>query len=200
MTESALALRKRLRDARRRISNETQSVHANEVCLYLLNSTIFENNSCTAVYLSNDGELDLAPVVGNLHAKDIKVAVPRISSREMNFVQLTKDASLETNKWQICEPKNTPNIGCEEIDVVLMPLVAFTSSGDRLGRGGGYYDRYFANCDAIRIGIAHELQKVDSLDPKPWDLKLDAVVTEVGWHLCSSRAVHEIKLKRSFSA
>ena len=75
-------------------------------------------------------------------------------------------------------------LGPEAIDLVLVPLVAFDPQRNRIGMGGGFYDRSFAfrkNPDQPRpvlIGVAHELQKVDLLEPEPWDVQLDMVVTD----------------------
>lgn len=67
-------------------------------------------------------------------------------------------------------------------DVVLVPAVAVTSAGVRLGRGLGWYDRYLAGTDAVVIGVCWDLQVVDRLPVEPHDVPLDAVVTESGWH------------------
>ncbi len=144
---------------------------------------------CVAVYLSNDGEVDLQPTIERLRSKSISIVVPRIDDREMSFVAFERDAALKRNKWRIAEPQNrAANVECDEIDIALIPLVGFNDAGDRLGRGGGYYDRYFDTSDGLLIGIAHELQRVPNLRPQAWDRQLDVIVTENGWRLCTSRS------------
>ena len=67
-------------------------------------------------------------------------------------------------------------------DIILTPLLAFDSKLDRLGQGAGYYDRAFAQFPhALRIGVAWNVQCVDALPVDPWDMPLDAVITESGW-------------------
>ena len=75
------------------------------------------------------------------------------------------------------------------LDLILLPLVGFDLKGNRLGMGGGYYDRTLSYLRHRRfwikprlVGVAHECQKVDSLIARPWDIPLDAVVTETAFY------------------
>ena len=71
-----------------------------------------------------------------------------------------------------------------ELEVVLVPLVAVDWSGNRLGHGAGYYDRTFAfrqgHTHPVLIGLAHRFQILESIEPSPWDIPVDLVVTETG--------------------
>lgn len=138
-----------------------------------------------AVYLANDGELDAAPIVERLLAAGKLVALPVIgASRRLAFHRYRPDATLALNRYGIPEPDSmtTSRIAPATLDVVLLPLVAFDTAGHRLGMGGGYYDATFANQHgALRIGLAHALQRsADPLPQRPWDIPLDAVITEAG--------------------
>ena len=67
-------------------------------------------------------------------------------------------------------------------DVILMPLLAFDAAGNRLGQGGGHYDRALAALPgAIRIGVAWSVQQIDAVPADSWDIPMHAVVTEKGW-------------------
>ncbi len=91
---------------------------------------------------------------------------------------------MHHNRYGIAEPL-TPLSSfwrVSQLDIVLFPLVAFDSSGGRLGMGGGFYDRTFAHLLNSRkrpgfVGVAYEEQQVASLPIEPWDIPLDAVVT-----------------------
>ena len=108
--------------------------------------------------------------------------VPYEQKGEIKFTGLTADDVLVMGKWGIRTPKLTSDFPLEEIDVVLTPLVAFSSRGERLGRGGGFYDRAFAHSKRpVMLGIAHEFQLNDGIHTSTTDIPLDAVVTEVGW-------------------
>ena len=68
--------------------------------------------------------------------------------------------------------------------LILVPMLGFDAAFNRIGQGGGHYDRYLAaHPAACRIGIAWEAQRVDRIDPQPWDVPMDAVLTETGFYM-----------------
>ena len=102
----------------------------------------------------------------------------------------TKTTPMAVNYFGIPEPDITPRKRCptRSLDVVLMPLVAFDESGNRLGMGGGFYDQTFSYksrsgnvSKPFLIGVAYEFQRVDSLPTNWWDISLDGIVTEKGY-------------------
>ena len=141
-----------------------------------------------ALYLSNDGEVNLKSVFDALHSRSIQLAVPLVEERNMSFVVFDPEAEMEKNQWGIEEPRLRTMVDRKDMDLALVPLVAFADTGDRMGRGGGYYDRYFENDDTVLVGIAYDLQRQEPFATNPWDRRLDAVVTESGWTLCSDRS------------
>lgn len=157
-----------------------------------MRSNLFDSAVCVAVYLSNDGEVDLSPVIEKLYTVGVKLVAPRIDSSDMRFLPFTPSDTLSQNQWGIREPDGATYTEETQMSVALVPLVAFTERGDRLGRGKGFYDRYFSRGETMLVGIGHELQRVVSLERKPWDRPLDAVVTEKGWRVCSHRAADRI--------
>ena len=93
---------------------------------------------------------------------------------------------MRINRFKLPEPDVTDAemLEPESLDLVLVPLVVFDPQLNRIGMGGGYYDRSFefrkqpgCNVPAL-IGVAHELQKVDQLVPEEWDVRLDMVITD----------------------
>ena len=188
-------LRRKIRLARKALAPEDQWLHASSIRNLLLESNLFDSAKSVAAYLCSDGEVDVDSVIDALLDKEISVYVPVVEGHSMRFATYTKSTRVLTNKWDIREPENTNVVQEPEFDFVLVPLVAFSDAGDRLGRGGGFYDRFFANIDsALLIGIAHELQRVKKFDTNPWDKKLDAVVTERGVTICSARVASKINV------
>ena len=113
----------------------------------------------------------------------------------MWFAPYASEDTLKANRYGIPEPNCHANEWIEphQLDLVLMPLVGFDSEGNRLGMGGGYYDRSFAfltQPGSIQkphlLGIAHELQRVDTLPHEAWDVPMNAVVTEQGLQIIES--------------
>lgn len=111
----------------------------------------------------------------------IRVCAPVISdikNRKMNSVLLERTTSYTQNKWGIEEPTTGTVVKPEEIDIILLPLIAFDNQGHRLGYGGGFYDRYLPNCTkAKKIGLSF----FDPIDQIPevnaYDIKMDFCVT-----------------------
>ena len=132
-------------------------------------------------YMASDGEVDLMPVIELCWQRSLAVALPVIVAGGLRFADYRRDQPLRRNRYGILEPA-PPTDAVPTL--VLTPLVAFDSQGHRLGRGGGYYDRYLAaHPDAQRIGIAHECQRATRLPAGPLDVPLAAVVTELGWQV-----------------
>jgi len=98
----------------------------------------------------------------------------------MEFAMYHDGDPLSLNRYQILEPHSQPFL-IEKLDIVLLPLVAFDEMGNRLGRGGGYYDRtFFAHAQGkpFLLGLGYEEQGTRQLPNDPWDVKLDGVLTE----------------------
>ncbi len=140
------------------------------------------------MYLVNDGEIDPVKVM-QWCWENSKIPYVPVVETEMNklvFAEVTPQTRFRENKFGIREPENaeTRIVTAQQLDLVLAPLVAFDQNGNRLGMGGGFYDRTFdflTNTDTAGpelIGIAHEIQKVQRIDVEPWDIPLTTVVTD----------------------
>src|SRR5690625_7214067 len=86
----------------------------------------------------------LAPALTGFYVVVRQVYVPVIKGRDMRFVRWQADAETRTNHFGIAEPVNADELAPQQLDLVLMPLVGFSSGGGQLGMGAGYYDRAFA--------------------------------------------------------
>jgi 5-formyltetrahydrofolate cyclo-ligase len=93
---------------------------------------------------------------------------------------------MRINRFRLPEPDvaDSEMLAPEDLDLVLAPLVVFDSYRNRIGMGGGFYDRSFAfrkipgHTRPVLIGVAHEIQKVDRIVPEEWDVPLDMIVTD----------------------
>lgn len=107
------------------------------------------------------------------------VGVPRVSGRQMEFYEITSREDLEPGKFGILEPKkNCPIIKPEDAEcIAVIPGVAFDKKGNRIGYGGGYYDRYFADKQGIyKIAAAFQMQIVPEIESEKFDIKMDCVI------------------------
>jgi len=185
-------LRQSLRQQRRALSAAQQHRLSNRIANHISHSHLFRPAQHIACYLPNDSEVDLSPVIQRAWRMGKTCYLPVLSEgkeKRMWFAPYTANTRLKTNRYNIPEPDCHPSqwLAPQQLDLVLMPLVGFDQQGNRLGMGGGYYDRSFAflNRDfGIKkprlVGVAYQLQCCESLPFEAWDVPLNAVVTEVG--------------------
>ncbi len=162
--------------------------HSTEATRRLVDRLDCRNLSCVAGYLASDGEIDLSKAFGWFSLKNVDVVVPYVRSGEMSFSLFKQGQRLEVGKWGIQEPDPIEDVDLECIDLFLVPVVAFSSRGDRLGRGGGYYDRTLCQvANPLIVGMAYAFQKDEGIVANTTDVPLAAVVTEEGWQLFDNR-------------
>lgn len=142
-----------------------------------------------ALYLANDGEIDPSLLCEILLSRGVKCYLPVLHPFKHNcllFCEYRVDSKMKLNRYGIAEPdlRYCRTIPAALIGAVLLPLVAFDERGNRMGMGGGYYDRTFAfkrrqnNTLPRLIGLAHACQKVEALPVENWDIPLNAIVTD----------------------
>ena len=108
-----------------------------------------------------------------------EVYLPKVKGDDIVLIQVNKDTIYESGAFGIKEPVGLEiNPGDVKIDICITPLLAFDESLNRLGKGKGYYDRFFSKCECKKIAVAFEVQKLDLIDAEAHDKKLDLVVTE----------------------
>lgn len=191
-----IKLRKELRQRRRSISKQESLRAAKDCCEIIIKQNILENKQNIAFYLSQDNELDLCFLLEYCLEHNKNCYLPVLDNTALKFAPYTHKSKLINNKYHIVEPLiEDPNsmLAAQNLDLVFVPLVAFTKSGNRLGMGGGHYDQTFAFLQnltnhtnnnstfiikPILIGIAYELQCVSQLPIDSWDINLNGIVTE----------------------
>ncbi len=183
-------LRRQMRARRRALSPSERHHHSLALERNLASSPQFLRSRHIALYLPNDGELDLRPVIARAEAMGKRCYLPVLSPLYHNrlwFAPYHQGDELQLNRFGIPEPilnwrQMRP---VWTLDLVLTPLVAFDLQGNRLGMGGGFYDRTLAYLGRRRywrkphlIGTAYEFQCVEALEIQHWDVPLSGVVTE----------------------
>ena len=137
-----------------------------------------------AAYLACGSELSTAPLLGLLFKRGIGVYVPKLRGPLLRFIRISPKTPLRRNVHGIREPVRGVCRSPKKFDLVLLPLLGFDAAGNRLGTGSGYYDRAFAFARVFRrplvAGYGYAVQRAESLPREPWDVRLDAVITEKG--------------------
>ena len=185
-------LRTEIRQRRRalaRTARESADQAINQTLLQLV-----ENTGCTSLsaFRQFDGEPDLRPALDVLSRRGLHIVLPVIvgaaAKPRLQFRAWSPATPLEKNFFGIEEPAGDEVVLPQDLDLVLLPLVAWDERGNRLGMGAGYYDRALApvaDCKhPLRVGVAYGLQRVDQLPADPWDIRLHQVITENGGFTC----------------
>ena len=173
-------IRRRMLDRRRSLTPEAVAQASALVVERVRVLPGYIDAALVASYMSRDGEIDPAEL---LREKSPKVALPVTRAEEpLRFV--IPDGPFEVGPFGIRQPTTGRVVQPTELEVVLVPLVAVDWSGNRLGHGAGYYDRTFAfrrdRDHPVLIGLAYRFQVVESIEPSPWDVPVDLIVTETG--------------------
>jgi len=187
-------LRREIRAHRRSITPQGQNTHSRKMAKKLVRSPLFLRSQRIALYLSTDGEIDLAPIIKRTHSMGKQCYLPVLCPYPQGnlwFCKYRPGDKLISNQFGIDEPSaHKPSPPPWGLDLILLPLVAFDAQCNRLGMGGGYYDRTLAFLNHRShwhsprlIGLAHECQKVKSLPTQSWDIPLQGVVTEKKFYL-----------------
>ncbi len=186
--EHRKALRKRLRALRSALDTPTQTQNSYLAFRHLCTHPWMRDAQNIGFYLASDGEIQTTPWIDWAKQMKKQLYLPVIGPhKQMKFTAYDASTPLEPNQYGILEPKFHQGSQPAELDVLLMPLVGFDEEGNRLGMGGGYYDRLLdkpAMQSTHCIGLAHECQRVKSLPTAPWDKPIHAVATEKRLHLC----------------
>ena len=175
------SLRHQMQTKRAKLDNTSLELSGKAILEHLADE--LDEKRCIAGYLAIRGELPVDSVLQHARTRNTLTAVPVVRGQTMLFVCIDEKTQFIRNRFGIREPADcTTTVLPQELDLVLVPLVAFDASGNRLGMGGGFYDRTFeSNSTRPRlIGIAHSFQEVTELQAMPWDVPLDSVITERG--------------------
>lgn len=183
-------LRQTLRARRRALGRADQTRAAESLADRLLAHRLVRVCRRIALYLPNDGEIDPQLLLTRLLKMNKRCYLPMLSRLRHDrlwFAPYTNSTPLALNRFGIPEPITTARdwVRAQELDLILMPLVAFDTRGNRLGMGGGFYDKSLSFLRTRTlwhkphlIGLAHDFQCVDLLEPCAWDVPLQAVATD----------------------
>lgn len=182
-------IRQYVRQQRLLLSDSLQESHAEKALEEIKDHSIFIHSQHIAFYFATQGEMNPLPLINKAISLGKNCYLPIMHPtlpNQLLFMPYQHKELLKKNRYGILEP----HFDSEKIvfpwclDLVFTPLVAFDDSGNRLGAGKGYYDRTFAFLSYQQqrktrlIGMAHELQHQNRLEPKPWDVPLDGILTE----------------------
>ena len=186
--ETKDAIRRQMRARRRALTPEEREHASKVICAKLINDDLisvavdqFDGGGAVAVYLATPDEIDLSDFIREMLDRGVKIVAPRWNGKNYELARLKSLAECDFRRgpMNILEPADVGIAEPSEVAAWIVPGLAFTIHGDRLGYGGGWYDRLMANAKGFKIGVAHDFQIVEDLPQEPHDIQLIRIVTEV---------------------
>lgn len=183
-------MRRALRSQRQALAPSARERAAETLAAHTAALRVFRVAKRIGFYLTHDNEIDPALLLARAQARGKHCYLPvlsRIDGDRLWFAPLASDTPMRTNRFGILEPCVSPRelVRAAALDLVLMPLVGFDIKGNRLGMGGGFYDRtlhFLATRRFARrphfIGLAYDFQRVAALPAERWDVHLDWIITD----------------------
>ncbi|MDP5276644.1 5-formyltetrahydrofolate cyclo-ligase [Chengkuizengella axinellae] len=188
-----LELRNHMLQVRAQITLEERTIKSEQICNHMiqfLKGTLNKKQPIKLLmYMPFKNEVDITPLMDWCWKSGGSVFLPKVvHNYEMEIHHIHSLQDVEAGKFGILEPKSNTDIchDLSQIKIVIVPGIAFHSSGGRLGFGGGYYDRFFSRYDKLgikqpyKIAVAYDAQIVENIPIEEHDYRMDQVITEKG--------------------
>ena len=175
-------LRRAALERRAALSQAEQAQKSEMAVAHLLKMPVFKESDIVAIYLPLKNELSLNRLLKTAFDRPYRFVAPRtLPDAQMRFHDVTCDSILEPGFGHIEQPLETePQVKLSDIDLFLVPLAACDLRGNRLGFGGGFYDRALVHQRGFKLGVGYSLQRVTHIESEPHDVRLDGFISEDG--------------------
>ncbi|KMP25108.1 5-formyltetrahydrofolate cyclo-ligase [Bacillus albus] len=184
MREEKVRLRKRIIEHMNSLSEERYTTLSEQIACSLYAQKEWTEAKTIGITLSMENEVNTYPIIKKAWEEGKKVVVPKCNkgTRTMSFRQISNFDQLETVYMNLREPipALTGEVNADEIDLQIVPGVAYTARGERIGYGGGYYDRYLVHYKGKTLSLAYSFQMVDHIPVEPFDKNVEKIITEKG--------------------
>lgn len=148
----------------------------------IINSDLYKKSKVIGIYKNMKSEVNTSEIIEKAVNNEKVVALPRVKGKELVFYKITsKDELFTKSKFGVEEPvaKQENLISKDLIDLIIVPGLVFDMNKNRLGYGGGYYDRFLKDIDCVKIGICFEEQMYNNNLPiEETDIKMDIIITD----------------------
>jgi len=185
-------IRQRIQRRRQALTTEQQHVYSQQICEQVLSSQLLCKAKHIAIYLPVKGEADPTPLLKLLTEKQFYLPIlSPIKQGHLVFAKYDENTSMKLNRFKIPEPDLADNellADTTKLDCIVMPLVGLDPTGNRIGMGGGFYDRTFAfrktsQSSPLLLGFCYDFQLIAPQTPQNCDVPADAIVTQSSFKL-----------------
>ncbi|MGB5624723.1 MAG: 5-formyltetrahydrofolate cyclo-ligase [Woeseiaceae bacterium] len=172
--------------ARREMRPEARAKSSAIICQRIVHSREFSSSKFIACYLPMDDEVDTRYIIERGWCANKRIFVPVLRTRgKMLFREISPESTLKRNSFGIWEPVDGEFINPRNLDLVITPTVAFDRQNNRIGMGGGNFDRCFSFLRHRKhwvhpklIGVAFACQEIEKITPNAWDIRLYGVICD----------------------
>lgn len=176
-------LRRQIRQRLAQLTPQERAEKSRLICRQIISSPTFQTASVVMAFMSMPTEVDTSGIILAAWQQGKTVVVPKILSEQRHIIPVeinSLEKGFESDKMGILNPISGVPWPFEDIDLVITPGLGFDRQGNRLGRGGGYYDKFLSEpkLHAAKWAVCFEMQLVDQVPHEPKDVPVDAIVTE----------------------
>ena len=196
-TPGKLQLRTELRQRRRDLDSSHRKAVARLIASLAQTLPDWATSQRIAMYRDINDEVRSAELIEACLAQGKNLYLPvACEGNKLEFARWAHGEQLRDNRFGIAEPIPTAErCPAAELDILFLPLVGWDRAGNRLGMGGGYYDRTLRSVSGpLLVGVAYCVQEVDDVPRESWDVALDIVLTEAGIHICPGGGARHLAL------
>jgi 5-formyltetrahydrofolate cyclo-ligase len=175
-------VRQKLLEIRRRMTETDYQDYSGRIISRVKKLECFKISEVIHCYVSINErrEVNTHPLIKELLSGSKKVVVPVMQMKEggLNHIQLNRFSDLEPNRWNVPEPSAGKETPVEKLDLILVPMVGGDDQKNRIGYGGGFYDRFLKNVPCPSIGLLFDECLIDRIPAEPFDVPLTKIVTQ----------------------
>jgi len=182
--EEKLRLRKQIIEHMNSLSEERYTTLSEQIAFSLYAQKEWVEAKTIGITLSMENEVNTYPIIEKAWEEGKNVVVPKCNkgTRTMSFRQISNFDQLEIVYMNLREPipALTEEVGADDIDLQIVPGVAYTGRGERIGYGGGDFDRYLVHYKGKTLSFAYSFQMVEHIPVEPFDKNVEKIITEKG--------------------
>lgn len=170
-------LRKQLLDSRDSLSQDFINITSKQIQDNLRKVDFFRNAKSIGAYYSIGSEVKTQDILQEILKSGKEIALPKVVKKDLVFKKINSFSDLEQGNFSVMEPKDDCK-DVKKIEVIIVPAIALTRNGYRLGYGFGYYDRYLSGKKSKTIALSYSKQIIKSFSYSDHDVRIDCIVTE----------------------
>lgn len=179
MVERKKNIRKDIAARKSKYSKEQLEEMSYSIIKNLMELDVYKKANVVLLYYSMPDEVNTKGLISNAHVSK-KIILPVVTKAGLLLKEYISEESLGVSKYGIKEPVGNIYLGNDDIDLVVVPGIAFDRSLNRMGRGMGYYDGLLPKINAPKVAICFDFQLIDEVPTDERDIKMDMVVSESG--------------------